>query len=283
MKYAFFGTPDFAAQLLAGLIRRGLPPALVVTNPDRPAGRRQNLSAPPLKFFAEANGLPVLQPVKPADITPDLAGFDLFVVAAYGKVLPHSLLELPRRGTIGWHPSLLPKYRGPAPMQSAILDGAPETGVTLYLLGDGLDDGPILVQRVLPLGSQTNSELQLQCADLGAEMLAEAIPRFLRGEIKPLPQPPDGATYTRKFTSADGYVEPADLDSTLNGQVPEKVLAIWRKIRALNPEPGTWTIWRGQRVKLLRAILTDGSLRLTEIHRAGKAAQVPPRDFADGL
>ena len=274
MKYVFFGTPEFAAIILRKLIDASFFPIAVVCNPDRPAGRKKVITKPPAKIIAEKHHIPVLQPEKlDLGFVLHLSSFkpDFSIVAAYAKILPKDCVEMPRLGTIGVHPSLLPKYRGASPIQSAILNGETETGVALYLLDEKMDHGPMLKNGKLKIeNSDTYETLMRKLAELGGDLLAETIPKFLAGEIKPQAQDEREATFTKKFTTEDGRVDAHDLEAALTGEDRKKAVRIERKIRALNPEPGAWTIQNGKRVKLLFAEIENGKLKLKKIQTEGK-------------
>lgn len=276
MKYVFFGTPEFATSILGKLITEGFMPSAVVCNPDRPVGRKKIVTKPPTKILAEKYAILVFQPEDMIDLKAENYKLkalkpDFFVVAAYAKIIPKEVLGIPRLGTIGVHPSLLPKYRGASPIQSAILNGEAETGVTLYLMDEKMDNGPILGLRTLDLGlSETYETLLKKLAELGGDLLVETLPKFLAGEIVPEPQDRSQATFTKKFTAEDGFVNPEDLESAENGKNPENAKTIERKIRALNPEPGVWTLRNGKRLKLLEAWIENGKLILTKIQIEGK-------------
>lgn len=257
-----------------------MPPALVVTNPDKPAGRTQRLTPPPVKLAAERRGIPVLQPgsLKTARL-PD-GPWDFFVVAAYGKILPPEALALPRLGTINVHPSLLPRYRGPAPVQSALLAGDRQTGVTLILLDNEVDHGPILAQQELTVGRDDDyGSLSIKLTELGANMLADVLPEFMTGKIAPVPQDHDRATFTKKITAQDAFVPFADLERAASGGDPEGAARINRMIRAFNPEPGAWTMTpdaprlelpKNRRVRLLKSAVTERGLVLKTIQTEGQ-------------
>lgn len=265
-KYVFFGTPDFAAVILEKLIEAGFVPATVVCNPDRPVGRKKIITPPPSRVVAEKNSIKVLQPIHPDPA--DFAGenFDLFVVAAYARIIPQKLLTTPRLGTIGVHPSLLPKYRGTTPIQNAILNGEKVTGVTLYLMDGQIDHGPILMQKALEnyeSGIMNYETLHDKLAELAGDLLIETLPKFVKGEYTLKPQNDKEATYTRKFKNDDGYVDLTKDDPVI----------IERKVRALNPEPGVWTFQNDKRMKILEAELKDGKLVLKKIQFEGKKSQ----------
>jgi len=291
-KFVFFGSPEFAAIILEKLIVAGFIPSAVVCNPDRPVGRKKIITPPPVKQrimnyeSGIKNKIKILQPERLDKAFLDSLflihdSFDFFVVASYAKIIPKEILGIPQLGTIGVHPSLLPKYRGPTPIQSAILAGESETGVTLYLLDEKVDHGPILARRVLEnyeLGIMNYEKLHDALANLGAELIIETLPKFLKGEIKPRPQDESQATYTKKFTTDDGRV---DLEK-------DDPIVIERKVRALNPEPGVWmyaTIntvslirankgYIGKRMKILEAKILGGKLILKKIQFEGRKPQI---------
>jgi methionyl-tRNA formyltransferase len=254
-------------------------PVAVVCNPDRPVGRKHIITPPPVKaLIAErAAQIPILQPekldvefqAKLKDLHPDF-----FVVFAYNKILRKDMLAIPRLGTVGVHPSLLPKYRGPSPFQTALLNGETETGVTLYLLDEGVDSGPIIAQsKPVPISdTDTFDSLAEKLADIGGNMLIETIPPFYGEKIKPISQSETDATFTKKFKTEDGLVESDDLRAAENGDA-RKAACLDRKIRALNPEPSAWTMRDGKRLKLLQAKISNGALRLMVVQREGEKAK----------
>lgn len=276
-KYVFFGTPRFAEIVLAGLFAAGMPPAAVVCNPDRPIGRKQIVTPPPTKQLALARDprIAILQPeTLDGAFIEELRALapDLFVVAAYAKIIPQAVLDIPRRGTIGVHPSLLPKYRGATPIQSAILNGAYETGVTLYRMDEKMDHGPVIVQKKISLDSVRTDypALEEELAELGAELLVATLPAAAAGSIAPRAQDETQATYTKKFATDDGRVD-ADIITLAERGNAETAAAIVRKINALTPEPGAWTMRTGKRVKLLKAaIAPDGRLKLLVTQQEGE-------------
>ena len=270
MKYLFFGTPDFAAVILEKLVKAGLPPSFVVCNSDKPVGRKHIITPPSTKLLAIKYNIPILQPEVLSNLKFKIQNlkFDVFIIAAYAKIIPKEILELPRLGVIGVHPSLLPKYRGSSPIQSVILNGEQETGVTLFLADEKVDHGAIVSSIKYQVSSNDNYEfLNKKLAELGAELLIETLPKFLKGEIVPLIQDETQASYTKKFIAENGYVN-------LQKDEPN---AIERKIRALNPEPGVYTFmdikFEKKRVKLLEAELVDGKLKLTRIQVEGGKPQ----------
>jgi methionyl-tRNA formyltransferase len=245
----FLGTPEFAVpSLLRLLAAPQVEVALVVTQPDRPAGRGRRLTASPVKARALEHGLPVFQPerLRGAAVIERLAAADadLFVIAAYGQILRQPILDLPARGCLNVHPSLLPRHRGPAPIAAAILAGDDETGATIMLTDAGMDTGPILTQRRLALtGRETAASLTPPLASLGADLLVETIPRWLRGEVEPRAQDPALATYSRLFTRADGLIDWS-----------RPAVELSRQIRALNPWPRAYTHAGPARLLLLDAV-----------------------------
>ncbi len=279
MKYIFFGTPEFAAIILEKLINAGYIPAAIVCNPDKPFGRKKIITPPPTKIVAQKYNIPIWQPEKLSIIHDSLFMLrpDFFIVAAYAKIIPKEILEIPRLGTIGVHPSLLPKYRGTTPIQTAILNGDEITGTTIFFIDEKMDHGPILAQRELkfPISNFQFPKLHDALAKLSADLLIETLPKFIKGEVKPLSQEESRATYTKKFTTKDAFVESEDLEIARNNFVNSTQIAVEidRKIRALNPEPGVFTIIDNQRIKLLEAEIQNNKLKLVKIQKSGKNPQ----------
>lgn len=271
--YVFFGSPRFASIVLEKLIANNLAPKILIANPDRPFGRKKILTKPltkevVLKLKPE---IEVLQPE-------NLRGFDLKkanplfgVVAAYAKIIPQALINQFPLGVIGVHPSLLPLWRGPAPIQAAILNGDKQTGVSLYKLGAGVDDGPVLIQEKFDLNHNFDYlELESALANLGADLLLKTIPKFKEGLIKPLEQDKQSATSTKKFSTADAFLTETDLERAFSGADHKLALLLDRKIKAFNPEPGAWTLKNGKRMKLIEASVFEGKLKLRKIQYEGK-------------
>lgn len=257
LRLIFFGTAELAGASLRALLESQLGEIhAVVTQPDRPKGRDLKLTPSPVKTLALVRGLPVLQPerARSEDFLRALGELrpDLIVVAAYGQILSEALLRIPPHGCINVHTSLLPRHRGAAPIQWAILDGDAETGVTIMQMDAGLDTGPILTQSRTAIADADDARtLHDRLAKLGGELLVQTIPGYVRGEITPQPQPAEGVTYARKITKADGE---------LDWRLPARVL--WNRIRGLTPWPGTFTHWsqHGARrlVKVWSARVADG-------------------------
>ena len=240
------GSPDFALPTLQLLADR-YPVVGVVTQPDRPAGRGRKMKAPPVKKLARKLALPVIQPrrLSEPEAMEQLQTWepDLIVVAAFGQLLRPDVLNLPHHGCLNVHASLLPRWRGAAPINAAILHGDEETGVTIMKMDPGLDSGPIVSQRAVPIGPEdTAGSLFEKLAPLGAELLVETLPAYLRGEIEPRPQDDSKATYAPKLSRSDGK---------LDFSQPARHLA--RKVRAFNPWPGTHMTWQGERLKVHQA------------------------------
>ncbi|MBN2507849.1 MAG: methionyl-tRNA formyltransferase [Verrucomicrobia bacterium] len=232
----FMGTAELACESLAALCAHpAFQVVAAVTQPDRPRGRNLLPQPPPVKVLAQREGLPVLQPerARAASFLHELQDYapDLIVVAAYGQILPQTLLDLPRHGCLNVHASLLPQYRGAAPIQWALLNGESETGVTIMQMDAGLDTGPILAQRTTPIEPGDDAQtLHNRLAALGATLLLDTIPGYLAGQIRPRPQPAQNASYARKITREDGHMDWHKPAETLH-----------RQVRALTPWPGSYT------------------------------------------
>ena len=248
LRLIFMGTPRFAVPALAALLDAGHNIVGVYTQPDRRSGRGRRLAAPPVKAFAESRELPVFQPASLredvdarrhiADLAPDA-----IIVAAYGLFLPEDTLAVPGLGCLNIHPSLLPRHRGPSPVATAILEGDRTTGVTIILLDEDMDTGPILAQRQTPIApDETCDNLTDRLFDIGANLLTATLHQWSAGQIEPTPQNHANATITQRLQRSDGHIDwnrPAD--------------SIARQIRAFTPWPGTSTTWRGKTLKILQA------------------------------
>lgn len=254
MKIIFFGTFQYSVPVLEALIKNSYEITTVVTSPDSPQGRKKELTPTPVKLAAQKYGLPVFQPsslkIQNIENSPEIENLklkiksaDLEIVVAYSKILPKEIIELPKYGTLNIHPSLLPAYRGPSPVQTAILNGETETGVTIMKMDEEVDHGPILsqVKYQIPQNAYCPQVTQ-ELFELGAELLIKTIPGWLEGKITPLPQDHSKATFTKKFSWKDGRIDWK--------QPAEK---IYNQIRALNPEPGAWTTLNGKILKILKA------------------------------
>ncbi len=245
-RIVFMGSPDFAVPALEALTTN-YPVVGVVTQPDRPAGRGKVLKSSSVKEAALRLGLPIIQPEKLRlpEAMDQLRAWapNLIVVAAFGQILRPELLDLPKFGCINLHGSLLPRWRGAAPVQAAILAGDRETGVTIMKMDPGVDTGAILSRRYIPIAPEdTAGTLFAKLAPIAANLLLETLPRYLSGELLPQPQPAEGITYAPMLKKEDGR-----LDFT------QPAITLERRVRALNPWPGTWFHWNAGLLKVLRA------------------------------
>jgi methionyl-tRNA formyltransferase len=244
-RIVFMGSPDFALPTLRRLLASEHTVVAVYTQPDRPAGRGRALQAPPAKTLALAHGVPVFQParVSAPDSVQQMAGLapDVIVMAAYGQIIKQPVLDIPRRGVLNVHASLLPRHRGAAPVAAAILAGDEETGVTILQTELALDAGPILAQRRVPIAPHdTAGSLTERLAEEGADLLMEVLAAWLDRGLAPTPQDASGVTYAPTLSKEDGRVDwglPAE--------------DIWRRVRAFTPWPGAFTYLDGQPLRLL--------------------------------
>jgi len=274
----FFGTPTFSVFVLEELEKGGFVPSVVVTSPDNPAGRGMRPTPPPVKRWAETRGIPVLQPKKlGADFVATLSTLSptphtLFIVAAYGKIIPQEVLDIPEHGTLNVHPSLLPKYRGPSPLEAPILAGDAETGVSVMLVDEETDHGGIISNFQFPISNDdTKSSLGEKLFRKGGEMLVGIIPRFIAGKIEPQEQDHEKATFTKKITKEDGRIDLSD-DPEMN----------WRKFRAYDGWPGTYFFTeQGARVKITDIMFEDGKFVIKKVIPEGKK-EVDYADFLRG-
>lgn len=272
MKYVFFGSPEFASIILKKLIGGGYSPFAVVASPDRPQGRKHLLTPPPAKVVAGENKIPVFQPDKLSkEQFSDFKDCDFFLVAAYSKIIPGDIINMPKRGTIGVHPSLLPKLRGASPIQYAIFEGEKETGTTIFLIDEKADHGPIYTQRGgVTVNGKYFPELTKELAELSAALLLEKLPLIAKGEITSLSQDENEATFTKKIKTEDGFVKNEDLESAGSGKSQELAIKINNMVHAFNPDPGVYTIKEGKRMKILESIVDNGCLTLKTIQWEGK-------------
>lgn len=269
LRIIFMGTPELAAVSLGALLREPTLQILaVVTQPDRPKGRDLKLQPSPVKELALKAGVPVLQPVKARDeqFIAELRKLqpELIAVAAFGQLLPKAILDLPRWGCLNVHTSLLPKYRGASPIQAALLNGDPETGVTIMKMDEGLDTGDILTQRSTPIRDEDNAAtLHDRLAQLGAELLVETIPAYAAGQVHSRPQQHELATHVTKLKKEDGRID---------WRQPARV--IWNRLRAFTPWPGAFTFLpaspQPQLLKLWQAEVVSGQGTPGEILSADK-------------
>ena len=275
MKFVFFGTPDIATIVLDELELAGFIPSLVVTNPDAQVGRKQILTPSQVKIWATNRSIPVITPAtlkNPDDLSLITdTSWDLFIVAAYGKLIPAWLIDLPTHKTLNVHPSLLPKLRGASPIRSAILENIRETGVTIMQLDAELDHGPIIAQLPAKIAPEywpvAGSILDVGLAHQGGALLASIIPAWLAGDLTPTPQRHDEATLCTKITKdmSQLMIDPIRLPT---GHEAYQTLL---KIRAFSGWPETFFIHQGKRIKIKHASLTaDGTLLITRIVPEGK-------------
>lgn len=275
LRFAFFGTPDIAVSALEEIERAGYSPELIITAPDKPQGRGMQLTPPPVKVWAESRGIDVLQPEKiDEEFIKDLRAshWDLFLVVAYGKILPEGLLAIPARGTLNIHPSLLPRFRGPSPVRSAILADE-HTGTTVMKIDEKMDHGPIIAQKRIepsewpPAAITFENELVRE----GAKLLAQILPEWIAGTIEAHEQNHDVATYCAKIKKEDGLLDlSADARSNL------------LKIRAYEGWPGTFAFFQRNgkkiRVQILEAHIEDDALIIDTVKPEGKK-EMPYEEF----
>ncbi len=254
LRLIFMGTPSFAVPALGALLDTGHDIAGVFTQPDRRSGRGRRLSAPPVKEFAESRGLKVMQPASLREDTEarqhiaDLAP-DAIIVAAYGLLLPEDILAVPRLGCLNIHPSLLPRHRGPSPVATAILEGDEITGVTIMLLDEGMDTGPILARQETEIAPEEPCDmLTMRLFDIGADLLTTTLDGWRDRSIAPTPQDDASATVTRRLQRTDGQIH-----------WNQTSLEIARRVRAFTPWPGTFTAWQGRTLKILESEPLDAT------------------------
>ena len=286
-RIVFAGTPDFACESLKKLVESGMRPVAVLTQPDRPAGRGKKIRESAVKRYALEQSLHLMQPasLKEADVVAELEALnaDLFVVVAYGLLLPQSILDLPRVACVNVHGSLLPRWRGAAPIQAAILAGDEQTGISLMQMDAGLDTGPVYAMSSVEIGAaETAGELHDRLAVLGGELLVQYVQEIAAGERVPTAQHDSSATYAGKIRTEDARLDWSRTATELQ-----------RAVRAYSPVPGAWTTLGEERLKCWRASVAseqgnrpgavisssddgvvvacgEGSLRLTELQRPGK-------------
>ena len=294
MRVIFAGTPEFAAHALRAIVAAGHVVPLVLTQPDRPAGRGMALQPSPVKRLAEANGIEVFQPPTLRDLAAQeriaAVGADVMVVAAYGLIVPQAVLDMPRHGCINIHASLLPRWRGAAPIQRALLAGDHETGVSIMQLEAGLDTGPVLLRAICPIGAADNAAtLHDRLAEHGAHLIVEALSKL---PLPAEPQPAAGVTYAHKIEKTEALIDWSKDAQELD-----------RHIRAFNPFPGAQARFGGQTVKLWQAVPVagggergrilsvdrnhivvacgSGALAISELQKAG-GKRLPVREFLAG-
>lgn len=275
MRIIFFGTSQFAVPALKALVETKHDIVGVITQADKPTGRKQILSPSPVKILAEQQNIKVLQPktLKDDSVFEEFESLnpDICVIASYGKIIPKRFLDAPKHGFINIHPSLLPKYRGPSPIQTAVLNGDTKTGVAIMVVDEDMDHGPILSTENYELNNNDYySKITDDLAEVGAKLLIETLPKYINGEIEPVEQDHDQATFTKMFSREDGRI---DWDKSAQ--------EIYNQIRALNPEPGTWTAWKDKTINIKKAELRDGNINIQIIQMAGKK-EMDFQEFLNG-
>jgi len=299
MKIVFMGTPDLAAEILQAISNSRHTVTAVVTQADKPKGRGKELAEPAVKVLARELNIPVYQPekVRCEEAYEKFRSFDadIFVVAAYGKILPKEILEIPEKGCINVHTSLLPKYRGSAPIQWAIIEGETRTGVTVMQMDEGMDTGDILFTKVVPIDEkETGGSLFVKLAHAGAELIVTALDEIELGNVCPVKQDESKATYAKMLNKKLGYV-----------RFERSAVEIERLIRGLDPWPSTYTMYKDKTLKLWKAEViarknsapagtvvavesdgicvntSDGILKITELQLEGKK-RMQARDFLLG-
>lgn len=268
-KFAFFGTPHLAVWVLDALKEKGIAPSLIVTNPDSPQGRKLVLTPSAVAQWAEKEHVPVIKPSKldTPEAIEKLSAYELFIVVAYGKMIPQSILDIPKYKTINVHPSLLPKLRGSSPVRTAILEDHNPTGVTVMILTAGMDEGPILAQKEISIPAAEwplrGNMLDETLFKEGAQLLADTLPRWIAGEIVPKEQDHAQATYSKKITKEMGLLD-------LTADPYQNLL----KIRAFDGWPGTYFFHEKDgmtiRVKVTDAEFQNGKLIITKVIPEGK-------------
>ena len=307
MNLIFMGTPEFAVPSLKALLAAGHNIHAVFTQPDKPVGRKQIITPPPVKVIAQEHNIPIYQPTKirnedaRAEFEPLFKSVDAGIVAAYGRILPDWMLHAPKFGCINVHSSLLPKLRGAAPINWAIVNGEAKTGVTIMQMDEGLDTGAMLLQGKTPIGvDERTPELTARLAEVGASLLLETITKLERGEVQPIPQNNDEATYAPILKREDGLIDWAMTATQIRN-----------RMRGFTPFPGSYTFYNAQKLEILACnpfAIADGentvfpapgtvtevskdsffvmcgahtSLQITEVQPAGKKP-MPARDWLNG-
>jgi len=258
----FMGTPDFATEILSYLLKNKWNVKAVFCQPDKKVGRKQEIVFSPTKKEAIKHNIPVHQPetLKDKIVIEEIKSLkpDLIVVAAYGQIIPKEILEIPKYGSINVHASLLPKYRGASPIQAAILAGEKETGITVMLMDEKMDHGPILAQKKIKIyNNETGESLHDRLAKLGSKVLAETLPKWLEGKIKLKPQNHSKATYTEILKRGDGKIDWKKSQEEIE-----------RQIRAFWPWPSSWTIWDKRRLKIVKA--KPGTKKIEKKYKPGR-------------
>lgn len=253
MNILFFGTPDYAVPFLQGLIQADMTPQAVFSQPDRPVGRKQTIEPTPIKTTARSYGVPVFQPEdirtpewieKIKELSPDA-----IVVVAFGQIIPQEILDIPPKGCVNVHPSLLPRHRGASPLQETILQGDTTTAVTVMLMDAKMDHGPILAQKPVAVDkNETHESLREKTTVIGVPLLIDTLDKWFSGAIRHTPQDDSRATYTRLLSRETGKLDWSENRETID-----------RKIRGLNPWPGVWCDFNGKRLKIFASKKYEGT------------------------
>lgn len=264
LNFIFFGTPDVASQTLEILKQNGYLPSLIVTSLDKPKGRKMLVTPPPVKIWAQENNIPFIQPEKLDEkFTFKLStfNFQLFLVVAYGKIMPEKIINLPKLGSLNIHYSLLPKYRGASPVESAILNGETETGVTIQKMAFEMDSGPIIAQEKVKIFLDEKApDLRERLIKKGGELLVKILPDFIEGKIKEIPQNENEATFCKKIKKEDGLVN-------LEEELPS---VLYNKFRAYAFWPRTFFFIKGKRIIITEATLENNQFITKKVLPEGK-------------
>ena len=271
LRIVFFGSPEISVTVLDAMEREGLKPSLIVTNPDRPQGRGLSLTPTPVKLWAEARSIDVLQPKSLQNNDEILLltsqKWDLFVVVAYGLIMPKSLIDTPKHGTLNVHPSLLPKLRGASPIRTSILGNYVDTGVTIMLMDEKMDHGPILAQEKVSMTVPLRgSELDRALAEQGGTLLCKTIEKWIAGEIIPQEQNHNEATFCKKITKEEALLE-LNPHSLPVGKDAHDVLL---KVNAYDKWPGAFFFHANKRIKIIEAEIVGDKLQINKVVPEGK-------------
>jgi len=264
LKFIFFGTPEVSSKTLEILKQSGFIPTLIVTSTDKPQGRKMVLTPPPTKIWAIENNIEYIQPEKlNIEVIQKLKSFnsDLFIVVAYGKIMPEELIQSPKLGSINIHYSLLPKYRGASPVESAILKGEKTTGISIQQMEYKMDSGPILAEEKIDiLPTETTEELRLRLIEKGGALLVDILPKLVKAEIKPEIQNELEATFCKKIKKEDGLVDPFNDDPTIT----------YNKFRAYSKWPRIYYFKDGKRIIITDASIIEGKFVIQKVLPEGK-------------
>ncbi len=262
IKFVFFGTPEFSTIVLDELKNAGYVPSLIITAHDRPVGRKHTITSPPVKIWADKNNIECWQPEHPRDVIKELAerNDDIFIIASYGYIVSQKILDIPKYGVLNVHTSLLPKYRGASPIESAILNGDTETGSTIMKMSLKMDVGPILSQTVIPIDNKiTKPELFEILAHDGGKLLTKVLEPYIKGEIKEREQEHSLATYCKKLTKEDANL------TNINNDIKK-----WNKYRAFYGWPGSFIFDNNLRLKITKAKKENNKFIIEKVIPAGK-------------